>query len=270
MPSLTLLLGVLSVTVVGAQPPWRNASLPFADRVSNLISLMNVSEKVASLDASPPALPRLGLPAFSYARECERGDTSGPRGSAFPSGAGLAATFDARLVYEVARATALEARANANAHGGFTSCFSPVINFVHDARWGRTAEMLGGEDVTLGGALAQAWVRGMHSWSAPSAGGDAYLAAAALAKHLNVYSGPEGHGFTFGPFARRFSFNVSLPSTRADREFFLPMFRLRKFHVQLQRSERRAGPGERAGERLARAADGHCAGGVGRARVHHL
>ena len=46
-----------------------------------------------------------------------------------------------------------------------------------------------------------------------------------MAKHLNVYSGPEGHGFTFGPFATRFSFNVSLPSTRADREFFLPMFR---------------------------------------------
>lgn len=231
-------------------PAWRNTSLPFVTRVASLISLMNVSEKVMSLRSSPPALPRLGLPAFSYARECERGDTSGPRGTAYPSGAGLAASWDSPLVFDVARATAVEARANSNAHGGFSSCFGPVLNFVHDARWGRTAEMLGGEDVTLGGALAAAWVRGLQSHRVPApAAGDEYVAAIAVAKHLNAYSGPEGRGFTFGPFAKRFSFDVQLgamnasssppspltsslvknmasPSgTRADREFFMPMFR---------------------------------------------
>jgi beta-glucosidase len=216
-----------AATASAADPPaWRNASLPFADRVASLIAAMNLTEKVLSMGASPPAIARIGLPAFSYARECERGDTSGPRGTAYPSGAGLAASWDAELVASVASATAVEARANSNAHGGFSSCFGPVLNFVHDARWGRTAEMLGGEDVTLGGALAAAWVRGLQSHRAPAgAPGEEYVAAVAVAKHLNAYSGPEGYGFTFGPFARRFSFEVALPSTRADREFFLPMFR---------------------------------------------
>jgi hypothetical protein len=41
---------------------------------------------------------------------------------------------------------------------------------------------------------------------------------------LNAYSGPEGHGFTFGPFALRFSFDAAM-SQRAWREFFVPAFR---------------------------------------------
>ena len=88
-----------------------------------------------------------------------------------------------------------------------------------------TNEMLGGEDVTLGSALGAAFVRGLQAFDAPTHAGETYRAAVSIAKHLNVYSGPEGHGFTFGPFATRFSFNVVLPSSRADREFFLPMFK---------------------------------------------
>ena len=207
-----------------AAQPWRDATLPVTARVTDLISRLNVTEKAMLLSASSPALPRLGLPAFSYARECERGDTSGPTGTAFPSGAGLAASWDAELVHRVARATAVEARANANAHGGFASCFGPVLNYVHDARWGRTGEMLGGEDTTLGSVLGSAFVRGLQSYVIPSrAPGGVYRATISIAKHLNVYSGPEGHGYTFGPYATRFSFMANV-TTRADREFFLPMY----------------------------------------------
>lgn len=223
MPRLFIFL-TLVCKVLG-DVPWQNASLPFSVRVANLISLLSVDEKASLLSASSAAVPRLNLTSFSYARECERGDSSGPLGTAFPSGAALAATWDVDLVEAVALSTAVEARANANAHGGSTICYGPVVNFVHDATWGRTNEMLGGEDVFLGGVLGAAFVRGLQSLSAPTPAGERYRAALSIVKHLNVYSGPEGHGYTFGPFATRFSFDVVLPSTRADREFFLPMFR---------------------------------------------
>ena len=203
-----------------SQQPWQNASLPFVTRVHNLISLLNMSEKVLLLEVSTPALPRIGLPSFSH-KECERGDSDG---TAFPSGAAMAATWDPELIETVARSIALEARSFSNLGHSDTVCYGPVVNFIHDARWGRTNEMLGGEDTTLGAVLGSAFVRGMQSWRAPTRAGEEYFAALSIVKHLNVYSGPEGDGFTFGPRALRFSFNVNLPSTRAEREFFLPIF----------------------------------------------
>ena len=118
------------------QFPWQDPSLPLAERAANIISLLTVPEKAAQLEAGAPAVPRIALPSYSYARECERGDTSGRAGTAFPSGAALAASWDADLVFRVARLTALEARANANqAGGGSPSCFGPVVNFVHDGAY---------------------------------------------------------------------------------------------------------------------------------------
>ena len=206
--------------------PYLDPSLSLAARTANLISLLNTSEKVALLNADAPALPRISLPPYSIARECERGDTGGPHGTLFPSGAGLAASWDADLVGRVARFTALEARANANMAGvgASSSCFGPVINFVHDSRWGRTNEMLTGEDTTPGAALGEAFVRGLQSWTQDTAQGTRY-AVSSTVKHLLSYSGPEGRGFTFGPFATRFSFEANFSSQRAWREFFLPAFR---------------------------------------------
>jgi CubicO group peptidase (beta-lactamase class C family) len=203
--------------------PWQDPSLPLAERAAIIISLLTLEEKAAQLEAGAPAVPRIALPAYSYARECERGDSSGRRGTAFPSGAGLAASWDADLIFRVARATALEARANANTGDGAPSCFGPVVNFVHDATWGRTNEMLTGEDTTLGATLGAAFVAGLQSWREATPAGER-LAVASTVKHLNAYSGPEGHGYTFGPFAERFSFDAHM-SQRAWREFFVPAFR---------------------------------------------
>jgi beta-glucosidase len=92
------------------------------------------------VQAAQPAVSRLGLPSYSFARECERGDTSGRTGTAFPSGLALGSTFDPLLINEVAFATAIEVRANVNvdvaAGGPFgSSCFGPVSNLVKDSRW---------------------------------------------------------------------------------------------------------------------------------------
>ena len=200
--------------------PYLDPSLSIPARTANLLSLLNATEKVSLLQASAPAIPRIALPSYSVARECERGDTSGPHGTAFPSGAALAATWDAELVFAVARLTALEARAN----GGSASCFGPVVNLVHAPTWGRTNEMLTGEDPTLGSVLGAAFVRGLQSWTAQTPAGER-LAVTSTVKHLLSYSGPEGRGFTFGPFAERFSFEAKFSSAAAWREFFHPAFR---------------------------------------------
>ena len=208
--------------------PYLDPSLSIPARTANLLSLLNLSEKVSLLETEQPAIPRLQLPAYSMGRECERGDSSGATGTTFPSGAALAATWDADLVFAVARLTAVEVKGNANADKragrNSASCYGPVVNFIHDPRWGRTNEMLTGEDTTLGAVLGAAFVRGLQSWVAATPAGPR-LAVTSTVKHLNAYSGPEGTGFTFGPLAQRFSFEANFSSQAAWREFFLPAFR---------------------------------------------
>ena len=219
----------LALVAAGAatafQYPYQDPALSIPVRTQNLLSLLSTEEKVALLQADAPAIARIALPAYSAARECERGDSSGPRATVFPSGAALAATWDEALVFAVARDTALEARANANTGGSNSaSCFGPVINYIHDVRWGRVNEMLTGEDTTLGSVLGAAFVRGLQSWTEATPAG-LRLAVTSTVKHLLSYSGPEGTGFTFGPEAARFGFNAKFSSERAWREFFHPAFR---------------------------------------------
>lgn len=226
------LVGILLILVCNSDNfvllfPWQNTSLPAAVRILNIISLLTVEEKASLLSTSNPAIPRINLPAYSFAYECERGFTSGGAGTAFPSGVGLAGTFNSSLVFEVARWTALEARASTNVDGNAgTNCFGPVLNFIHDATWGRTNEMLTGEDTFLGSVLGSAFVNGLQSWrEASNVPGDFdFYSTSSTVKHLNGYSGPEGYGYTFGRTALRFSFDVMIPS-RAWKEFFLPQYR---------------------------------------------
>jgi beta-glucosidase len=189
-------------------PAWQNHSVPTAARVADLIQRLTVDEKAALLQHNSAAVPRLGLPSYEWGRECERGDASGPAGTAYPTPLALAAAFDVRMVDEVARATALEVRGNVNAAagGGGTfgaSCFGPVSNLIRDSRWGRTAEMIGGEDPVLGRVMSRAFTWGMQAPPLRGSHGDAeddagYRMLVTIAKHLNAYTGPEGWGFTFG------------------------------------------------------------------------
>ena len=222
--------------------PWQDHTQPVAARVESLISLLTLEEKASLLGASSPAVSRLGLPPYRWARECERGDVSGPAGTAYPTGLALGASFDPKMLHEVAAATAIEVRGNINAAAepgaplSGASCFGPVSNLVRDSRWGRTAEMVTGEDPLLGRVMSRAFTWGMMM--PPSQPPAAAAAAAArsggsppyprrmlvtIAKHLNTYAGPEGWGYTFGPHAARFNFEARL-TEREWREFFLPSY----------------------------------------------
>lgn len=184
-----------------ADYPWQNASLPVAQRVLNLVSLLTLEEKAALLSFHSPALPRLGLPAFGFEAECQRGVRFPAAPVApFPSGAAQTAAFNASLVFAIGRATATQARASfnvlraQNVSTAGTTCYGPTMNLVRDPRWGRVNEMLGGEDPALTGALAAAFARGLQSFRAPSPapGEEPLMMIATVAKHLAVYSGPEG------------------------------------------------------------------------------
>ena len=98
-------------------------------RLVRRLSDLTLNEKVSLLQVSQPAIERVGLPAYNFGRECERGDTSGKLGTAYPTGLALGGTFDVQLVHAIAVATAIEVRGNVNTDNETfgASCFGPCV-----------------------------------------------------------------------------------------------------------------------------------------------
>ena len=187
-----------------------------ADSIDELISKMTLEEKAAQLQDSAPAIPRLGLPAYTYWNEALHGVARAGEATVFPQAIGMAATWDKALIRSEGQTIAIEARAkynqaqkegNSGRYFGL-NFWSPNINIFRDPRWGRGQETLG-EDPYLTGVLATEFIRGIQG------DGPHFLSAAATAKHLAVHSGPEPD---------RHHFNVS-PSRRDLAETYLPAFR---------------------------------------------
>lgn len=74
----------------------------------------------------------------------------------FPIPLGLACSFDMRLIEDCALTAAEEAERD-----GVDVTFSPMVDLVRDARWGRVMES-GGEDPYLDGEIGKAFIRGYH------------------------------------------------------------------------------------------------------------
>src|SRR5437763_1414365 len=92
--------------------------------------------------------PRLGLPAYEWWNECLHGVARAGPATVFPQAIGMAASFDAPLMHEVASAISDEARAkhhefvrkgDRGRYRGLTF-WSPNINIFRDPRWGRGQE----------------------------------------------------------------------------------------------------------------------------------
>lgn len=97
---------------------------------------------------------RLGIPALMH-EECLSGYMA-KGGTTFPQSIGMAATFDPGLMERVTTVIREQMRA-VGAHLGL----SPVLDLARDFRWGRVEETFG-EDPYLVGAMAAAYVRGLH------------------------------------------------------------------------------------------------------------
>ncbi len=215
-PSVFGALSILALACAGnaADPPYLDPSLPTDQRVNDLVSRMTLEEKVSQVVHKAAAIPRLKVPEYNWWTEALHGVAQGIA-TVFPEPIGLAATFDAPLIHEMATAISTEARAKHHAEvrrGNYSGVgldfWAPNLNIVRDPRWGRGQETYG-EDPFLTGRMGVAFVTGMQ-------GDDPkYRKTIATPKHYAVHSGPE---------PARHSMDVKV--SRHDQEdTYLPAFR---------------------------------------------
>jgi len=187
------------------QQSYLDTSLPFSDRVKELIKLLKLDEKIGLISYTGEKIPRLDIPAYNYWSEALHGVARNGRATVFPQAIGMAATWDKEMIFNVATAISDEGRAKyhqALRRNGFTDQYqglnfwSPNVNIFRDPRWGRGQETWG-EDPHLIGEMASAFVKGMQ-------GDDPkYLKTSACAKHFAVHSGPERERHTFNAIVTR-------------------------------------------------------------------
>jgi beta-glucosidase len=194
-----------------------NPDLPMEQRAADLVSRMTVEEKIGQLTHAAPAIPRLGIPEYNWWSECLHGVARAGLATVFPQAIGMAASFDAGLMGEVASAIGDEARAKhhefvRNGDRGIfkgLTFWSPNINIFRDPRWGRGQETYG-EDPFLTARLGVAFVKGLQ-------GDDpTYYKVIATAKHYAVHSGPEPERHHFDArVGDRDLYETYLPAFRA-------------------------------------------------------
>ena len=191
------------------QYPFQNPDLPAEERITNLLSLMTLEEKVACLGTNP-SVPRLGVKAAGHMEGLHGLAVGGPAKwgrdrpvttTTFPQAYGLGETWDTDVVRRAAAAEGFEARyifqsaRYAGARSGLV-VRAPNADLGRDPRWGRTEECYG-EDPYLTGTLAVAFIKGLQ-------GDDPrYWQAAALMKHFLANSNENGRGHTSSDFDER-------------------------------------------------------------------
>ena len=116
---------------------------------------------------------RLGIPV-DFTNEGIRG-LCHDRATMFPAQCGQGATWNKKLIREIAKVTANEAKAL-----GYTNIYSPILDIAQDPRWGRVVESYG-EDPYLAGELGKQMILGLQSEG-----------IVATPKHFAVYSIPVG------------------------------------------------------------------------------
>ena len=183
----------MSLNTTTQKLPYLDTKLSLQERVKDLISRLNLDEKVAMMNHPAQGVPRLNIPGYNFWSEALHGVARNGRATVFPQAIAMAATWDKELIHRVATAISDEGRAKYHAalkRNGYTDQYqgltfwSPNVNIFRDPRWGRGQETWG-EDPFFTGEMASAFVRGMQ-------GDDPkYLKTAACAKHYAVHSGPE-------------------------------------------------------------------------------
>ena len=222
---LAAMTAMMALTTASAQNkyPWQDPKMPTADRVENLLGMLKPDEKVGLMMNKSASVDRLGSPSYNWWSEACHGVRQGGY-TVYPQPIGMAAAFNAQLVYDVFSQVSDEARANWNRsdHNQFNvpqgvtyypgnpelTFWCPNVNIFRDPRWGRGQETCG-EDPYMNAILGLQTVLGMQ-------GNDPhYLKTHACAKHYAVHSGPE---------PLRHSMNVE-PTNRDLWETYLPAFK---------------------------------------------
>lgn len=175
------------------KPAYLNPSLAPEQRAVDLVHRMTLEEKASQLVNQARAIPRLNVPSYDWWSESLHGVAVNGT-TEFPEPVGLAATFDASAIHQMAIAISTEGRIkyvqSLRENGGHTDIFqgldfwAPNINIFRDPRWGRGQETYG-EDPFLTARMGVAFVTGMQ-------GDDPhYYRVISTPKHFAVHSGPE-------------------------------------------------------------------------------
>jgi beta-glucosidase len=182
--------------------PFRDAASPIEDRVTNILSLMTLDEKLACLTSST-AVPRLGIP--------NAGNSEGLHGlvrnstatspaiptTSFGQVVGMGATWDAELIGRAGAVQGYEARyVTQHDNRPVLVVWGPNADLSRDPRWGRNEESFG-EDSFLTGTLSAAFIRGMQG-DDPN-----YWQAASLMKHFLANSNETTRGHSSSDFDQR-------------------------------------------------------------------
>ncbi len=178
----------------------------YKERLSDLVGLMTIDEKISQLTNQTDSIPRLGIPKYDYWSEALHGVLASGATS-FPQAVAMGATWDPDLVYRVATAISDEARALHVVAGKGLTYWSPTINIARDPRWGRNEESYS-EDPYLLSRMGVAFVKGMQ-------GNDPY--------YLKVVSTPK-HFMANNEEERRHTGSSDV-DMRSMFEYYLPAFR---------------------------------------------
>lgn len=159
--------------VATATPTYLDPNRAIELRVSDLLSRMTLQEKVEMVSGAgwmeSHAIERLHIPSIRMvdgpmgvrnwigSSAITNATPNAVFGTAFPSGIGMAATWDAELVRRVGGAIAQQAKAL-----GRDMLLGPTVNIHRTPLWGRNFEGYG-EDPYLSARLAVAYVRGVQS-----------------------------------------------------------------------------------------------------------
>ena len=229
---ITFIALVMSMMSLQAQNSykWQNTQLPMVERMESLLGMLTPEEKVGLMMNKSISIDRLGIPSYNWWSEACHGVRQGGY-TVYPQPIGMAAAFNAQLVYDVFSQVSDEARANWNRtdHNdpklynvpmGVTyypgnpelTFWCPNVNIFRDPRWGRGQETCG-EDPYLNAVLGVQTVLGMQE--PVTLNGKTYYKTHACAKHYAVHSGPE---------PLRHSMNVD-PTNRDLWETYLPAFK---------------------------------------------
>ncbi len=190
-------LFMICIGTVKAQPlPWQDTSMSLNSRVEWLLKNLTLDEKLSLMEHHNPAIPRLGLPAYSWWNEALHGVGRAGQATVYPMPIALAATFNTELVKTVFGNVAVEAEVkyqqarDTGYYGDYSGLtfFTPNINILRDPRWGRGMETYG-EDPFLTAMMGKACVEGLQGEHFKM--NDEELLSAACLKHFAVHSGPE-------------------------------------------------------------------------------
>ena len=183
-----IVIAALCRTTAAQSFPWQDTTKSLDQRVEWLIDNLTLDEKLSLMVHQNPAIPHVGLPAYSWWNEALHGVGRAGLATVYPMPIAMAATFDPAMIRNVFNNVAMEARIkhqqakDTGYYGDYAGLtfFTPNINIFRDPRWGRGMETYG-EDPYLTAMMGMACVEGLQHGN-----------TAACLKHFAVHSGPEG------------------------------------------------------------------------------